>query len=255
MNVAATTTVRDDGYVQDLGSQLVAELVAAEPDDVVVDLCSAPGGKATAMASCGALGRRRRPAAPAGRSRPSQHRASGAGHGARDRRGRRPPTGPARCRGPCPARCAVFGAGRAPTTSRCPVATRSRGGRAPRCAAALVDRCRGPAAAARRRAGLQRVHAERCGDHRGGRPRRGGASGARGAGATRGRRGSHGGGAPSCCPRPSAPTACSSPATAHPGRGDPALQCACRADPVQRVRNGGYDRPAALPCRIGQELT
>jgi len=55
MNEPATPTVRDDGYVQDLGSQLVAELVAAEPSDVVVDLCAAPGGKATLMASNGSL--------------------------------------------------------------------------------------------------------------------------------------------------------------------------------------------------------
>jgi len=55
MNEPATPTTRDDGYVQDLGSQLVAELVAAGPTDVVVDLCAAPGGKATAVAHSGAL--------------------------------------------------------------------------------------------------------------------------------------------------------------------------------------------------------
>jgi 16S rRNA (cytosine967-C5)-methyltransferase len=54
MNVPATVTARDDGYVQDLGSQWVAELVGAQPGERVADLCAAPGGKATALASTGA---------------------------------------------------------------------------------------------------------------------------------------------------------------------------------------------------------
>jgi 16S rRNA (cytosine967-C5)-methyltransferase len=45
---------RDDGYVQDLASQWVAELVGARPGELVADLCAAPGGKATAMAADGA---------------------------------------------------------------------------------------------------------------------------------------------------------------------------------------------------------
>ncbi|MDH3705108.1 MAG: hypothetical protein OES57_03535 [Acidimicrobiia bacterium] len=48
MNQPAPVTVRADGYRQDVSSQLVADLVS-EPG-LVVDLCAAPGGKATAMA-------------------------------------------------------------------------------------------------------------------------------------------------------------------------------------------------------------
>ena len=50
MNVAATVTERDDGYVQDEASQWVAALVGAKPGHRVLDVCAAPGGKATAMA-------------------------------------------------------------------------------------------------------------------------------------------------------------------------------------------------------------
>jgi 16S rRNA (cytosine967-C5)-methyltransferase len=55
MNVAPTVTVREDGYTQDPSSQWVAELVGAEPGERILDVCSAPGGKATAMARSGAL--------------------------------------------------------------------------------------------------------------------------------------------------------------------------------------------------------
>lgn len=55
MNRAASPTVRADGYTQDLGSQLVAELVGASDGERVLDLCAAPGGKATAMAADGAM--------------------------------------------------------------------------------------------------------------------------------------------------------------------------------------------------------
>lgn len=54
MDVPATVTVRADGYVQDRGSQLVVEAVDVATDDLVLDLCAAPGGKATALASEGA---------------------------------------------------------------------------------------------------------------------------------------------------------------------------------------------------------
>ena len=53
MNVAPTVTERADGYVQDEASQEVAAYVGAGPGERVVDLCSAPGGKATAMAAAG----------------------------------------------------------------------------------------------------------------------------------------------------------------------------------------------------------
>lgn len=54
MDAAASATVRDDGYTQDEASQWVAALVEAGPGDRVLDLCAAPGGKATALAAAGA---------------------------------------------------------------------------------------------------------------------------------------------------------------------------------------------------------
>jgi 16S rRNA (cytosine967-C5)-methyltransferase len=55
MNEAPPVSVRADGYVQDRSSQWVAELVEAAPGERVVDLCAAPGGKATALAAAGAF--------------------------------------------------------------------------------------------------------------------------------------------------------------------------------------------------------
>ncbi len=55
MNRAATVQVRGDGYVQDLGSQWVAGAVGATAGDRILDVCAAPGGKATAMAATGAF--------------------------------------------------------------------------------------------------------------------------------------------------------------------------------------------------------
>jgi len=54
MNQPAETSTRDDGYIQDPASQMVVDFVAAEPGDLVVDLCAAPGGKATGIAASGA---------------------------------------------------------------------------------------------------------------------------------------------------------------------------------------------------------
>ncbi|MGI8711328.1 MAG: molybdopterin-binding protein [Acidimicrobiales bacterium] len=51
MNGAATVTERADGYIQDRASQWVAEAVGAGPGELVLDLCAAPGGKATALAA------------------------------------------------------------------------------------------------------------------------------------------------------------------------------------------------------------
>jgi 16S rRNA (cytosine967-C5)-methyltransferase len=50
MNIPASPHHRPDGYVQDPASQWVAEMVDAGAGDLVVDLCAAPGGKATWMA-------------------------------------------------------------------------------------------------------------------------------------------------------------------------------------------------------------
>ncbi len=55
MNEAPTVSTRDDGYIQDLGSQWVADLVGAQPGERILDVCSAPGGKATSMAGDGAF--------------------------------------------------------------------------------------------------------------------------------------------------------------------------------------------------------
>lgn len=54
MNEAASVTTREDGYIQDEGSQLVATAVDAQPGEIVLDMCAAPGGKATALVSDGA---------------------------------------------------------------------------------------------------------------------------------------------------------------------------------------------------------
>lgn len=54
MNVAPRVTERDDGYVQDPSSQWVVASVEAAPGERVLDLCAAPGGKATALAATGA---------------------------------------------------------------------------------------------------------------------------------------------------------------------------------------------------------
>ncbi len=56
MNQAPPVTTRDDGYVQDESSQWVAAAVEARPDERILDLCAAPGGKATAMAGGGMAG-------------------------------------------------------------------------------------------------------------------------------------------------------------------------------------------------------
>lgn len=55
MNEAPTVHERADGYIQDQASEWVAELANAQPGELVLDMCAAPGGKATAMASAGAL--------------------------------------------------------------------------------------------------------------------------------------------------------------------------------------------------------
>jgi 16S rRNA (cytosine967-C5)-methyltransferase len=54
MNEAPSATERADGYTQDLGSQWVAAAVDARSGELVLDVCAAPGGKATAMAATGA---------------------------------------------------------------------------------------------------------------------------------------------------------------------------------------------------------
>ncbi len=54
MNEAASVHQRDDGYVQDPASQFVADAVDVQAGHRVIDLCAAPGGKATLLALEGA---------------------------------------------------------------------------------------------------------------------------------------------------------------------------------------------------------
>ena len=54
MNGPARVHRRQDGYVQDLSSQLVVDAIEAPAGGLVADLCAAPGGKATALAAHGA---------------------------------------------------------------------------------------------------------------------------------------------------------------------------------------------------------
>lgn len=54
MNQPAPVTVRPDGYVQDEASQAVVAAMETSDGQLVVDLCAAPGGKATAIAGSGA---------------------------------------------------------------------------------------------------------------------------------------------------------------------------------------------------------
>ena len=55
MNHAPSVTERADGYVQDASSQWVAAAVGGAPGERVLDVCAAPGGKATAIAGGGSL--------------------------------------------------------------------------------------------------------------------------------------------------------------------------------------------------------
>ena len=54
MNRPAQLHRRQDGYVQDLSSQLVVDAIEVKAGALVADLCAAPGGKATALAARGA---------------------------------------------------------------------------------------------------------------------------------------------------------------------------------------------------------
>ncbi len=54
MNEPPPVTTRDDGYIQDVASQWVAAAVEATAGERVLDVCAAPGGKASALASRGA---------------------------------------------------------------------------------------------------------------------------------------------------------------------------------------------------------
>lgn len=54
MNQPPPVTTREDGYVQDLASQWVAQAVGATEGELVLDACAGPGGKATSLAASGA---------------------------------------------------------------------------------------------------------------------------------------------------------------------------------------------------------
>ena len=51
MNEAPSVSVRDDGYRQDLASQWITDIIGVSKQDLLLDMCSAPGGKATALAT------------------------------------------------------------------------------------------------------------------------------------------------------------------------------------------------------------
>ncbi len=51
MNEAPSVSVRDDGYRQDLASQWITDIIGVSNEDLLLDMCSAPGGKATALAA------------------------------------------------------------------------------------------------------------------------------------------------------------------------------------------------------------
>ena len=51
MNEAPSVSVRDDGYRQDLASQWITDIIGVSEQDLILDMCSAPGGKATALAT------------------------------------------------------------------------------------------------------------------------------------------------------------------------------------------------------------
>ena len=54
MDAPPPVAERADGYVQDLASQWVAAAAEARAGELVLDVCAAPGGKATAIAATGA---------------------------------------------------------------------------------------------------------------------------------------------------------------------------------------------------------
>ena len=54
MDEPAEATERDDGYTQDLASQWVVEEIGALPGERILEVCAAPGGKATLLAGTGA---------------------------------------------------------------------------------------------------------------------------------------------------------------------------------------------------------
>lgn len=55
MNIEPSVHERSDGYVQDPASQWVCDAVDPAPDHLVLDVCAAPGGKATLLAAGGAV--------------------------------------------------------------------------------------------------------------------------------------------------------------------------------------------------------
>lgn len=54
MNEPAQVHTRPDGYIQDLASQAVVAQLGVTPGMAIVDVCAAPGGKATGIAALGA---------------------------------------------------------------------------------------------------------------------------------------------------------------------------------------------------------
>ena len=165
MNEPPPVTTRDDGYVQDASSQWVAAAVEVEFGARVLDVCAAPGGKATAMAAAGARVIAADQRLGSGPPRPgecNEARPRPAGR----RRGRCRCAVPTRFVRRGSARRPVLGARCAASSGRRPLADPAerhhRAGRAAGAAARVGRRTRGAGRSAR----LQRVHDHRSGVRR-----------------------------------------------------------------------------------------
>ena len=205
---------RDDGYLQDLASQWVDRARwAPTPGERVVDLCAAPGGKATGLAAAGAAvaaldctrpGPGWSPPTPGGSARRTCWSSPADG--------RRPPLRPGSR--PGPGRRALLGPRLVAPPGRRPLAHRARRRRPPgrRCSGGLLDAAVA-AGAPRRRARLQvctLTAAETLGHRPAGWPRPIPTSSPwRPWATTWSPRAWPTAAACWCCPRPPAPTACS----------------------------------------------
>ena len=181
MDEPAESTVRADGYIQDLASQWVADAVGA--------LAGRAGGRPLRRPrrEGDATGRRRRAGPRHGRGPDRAALVVGNAErtGAATLRavsGRRPPTAVAAgVVRPGAGRRAVLGPRRPPAPARRPLAASGRRRRAAGATPAVAARRRRRAAPSRRRPGLQRVHPDRGRDDRRRRLAGRGPSGARGA--------------------------------------------------------------------------
>ena len=157
MNRAPRVRMRDDGYIQDVASEWVADLVEAQPGMRVADVCAAPGGKATRLAATGAL-------VVASDVRASRVRTMVANVEALESHlllvvaDARAPAASRRRLRPGARRCSVLRPRRAAPSSRRPMARAARGRRSPRHTPDRAGRRGGAARRARGSARVRRVH-------------------------------------------------------------------------------------------------